>query len=216
MAARIRLARRGRKKRAIYDIVVADSRSPRDGKFIEKLGTYNPNTHPTTIILHEDRALDWLMKGALPSETTRVLLSKMGVMLRKHLQIGVQKGAIDQDTANSRFDAWKAKRDTTNLVSKSSDAADQEIVLVTTTSQKNAAIAKAEAEAKVAIEKAAVAAEAERAAAEKAAAEAPVAVAEEAVEETVAPEEGTAPADAPTEEAPVAEPEAGEEEAPKA
>ncbi len=107
MATRIRLARRGRKKLAIYDVVVADSRSPRDGKFIEKIGQYNPNTNPATIDLKEDKALDWLMKGAQPSDTARVILSYKGLMLKRHLQVGVLKGAITEDQANAKFEEWK-------------------------------------------------------------------------------------------------------------
>jgi small subunit ribosomal protein S16 len=110
MAVKIRLARRGRKNLAIYDIVVADARAPRDGKFIEKLGSYNPNTDPATIILNEERALKWLFNGALPTDTARSILSKKGVMLRKHLQIGVMKGAITQEEADKRYNEWLAQK----------------------------------------------------------------------------------------------------------
>jgi small subunit ribosomal protein S16 len=104
---RIRLARRGRKKAAMYDIVVADARAPRDGRFIEKLGTYNPNTNPATVLVNADKAVKWLLNGAQPTDTTRALLSHEGVMLRKHLQVGVIKGSITQEVADARFDAWK-------------------------------------------------------------------------------------------------------------
>ncbi len=107
MATRIRLARRGRKKLAIYDVVVADSRAPRDGKFIEKIGQYNPNTNPATIDIKEDKALAWLMKGAQPSDTARAILSYKGLMLRKHLQAGVLKGAITEEQAEAKFQEWK-------------------------------------------------------------------------------------------------------------
>jgi small subunit ribosomal protein S16 len=93
---KMRLARRGRKKMAIYDIVIANSRSPRDGKFIEKLGTYNPNSNPATIILDEDSALKWLMNGAQPTDTLRRILSYKGILMRKHLQVGVIKGASSE------------------------------------------------------------------------------------------------------------------------
>ncbi|AYA38678.1 30S ribosomal protein S16 [Hymenobacter oligotrophus] len=106
MAVKIRLARRGRKKAAMYDIVVADSRSPRDGRFIEKLGTYNPLTNPATINFDADKAFDWLMKGAQPTDTVRAMLSYRGVLFRKHLQLGVIKGAITQDVADQRFSQW--------------------------------------------------------------------------------------------------------------
>lgn len=110
MAVRIRLARRGRKKLAMYDIVVADARAPRDGRFIEKIGIYNPNTNPATIEVNSDRALQWLMNGAQPTDTARRILSYKGVLLRKHLQVGVNKGAITQEQAEARFQEWlKAK-----------------------------------------------------------------------------------------------------------
>ena len=106
MAVKIRLARRGRKKLPIYDIVVADSRSPRDGRFIERLGQYNPHSTPALISMKEDRALYWLQVGAQPTDTTRKILSVKGVMLKKHLQIGVDKGAITQEQADAKFQAW--------------------------------------------------------------------------------------------------------------
>ena len=111
MAVRIRLFRRGRKKLAIYDIVVADVRAPRDGRFIEKLGNYNPNTDPATVELNTDRAFDWVMNGAQPSDTARTILSNKGVMLKKHLQIGVNKGAITQDAADKKYADWMAEKD---------------------------------------------------------------------------------------------------------
>ncbi|MBN8652068.1 MAG: 30S ribosomal protein S16 [Cytophagales bacterium] len=106
MAVKIRLARRGRKKLSLYDVVVADARSPRDGKFIEKIGTYNPLTVPASIILDDNKAFDWLMKGAQPSDTVRAMLSYRGVMLRRHLQLGVAKGAITQEQADSKLTEW--------------------------------------------------------------------------------------------------------------
>ena len=94
MAVKIRLARHGKKGYAFYHIVAADSRAPRDGKFIEKLGTYNPNTNPATIDLKFDRALDWLLKGAQPTDTCRAILSYKGVLYKKHLLGGVAKGHL--------------------------------------------------------------------------------------------------------------------------
>ncbi|MBS1979501.1 MAG: 30S ribosomal protein S16 [Bacteroidetes bacterium] len=111
MAVKIRLARRGRKKLARFDVVVADARSPRDGKFIEKIGTYDPLTVPATINLDEDKAFSWLMKGAQPSETVKQMLSYRGVMMRKHLQIGVVKGAITQEQADSKLADWKQAKE---------------------------------------------------------------------------------------------------------
>ena len=106
MATRIRLARHGRKKQAFYHIVVADTRSPRDGRFIEKLGTYNPNTNPATIDINFDNAVAWLLKGAQPSDTARAILSYKGVMMKKHLLAGVAKGAFNEEEAENRFTAW--------------------------------------------------------------------------------------------------------------
>jgi len=108
---KIRLAKRGRKKLALYDVVVADARAPRDGRFIEKIGTYNPLTVPANIILNEEKAFDWLMKGAQPSDTVKAMLSYRGILMKKHLQIGVIKGAITQETADQRFNEWKEKKD---------------------------------------------------------------------------------------------------------
>ncbi len=110
MATKIRLQRHGRKGYAFYPIVVADSRAPRDGKFIERIGSYNPNTNPATISLDFDRALYWVEVGALPTDTVRSILSKEGVMLMKHLRGGVKKGAFTEEEAQKRFDAWKADR----------------------------------------------------------------------------------------------------------
>jgi small subunit ribosomal protein S16 len=110
MAVKIRLARRGRKKQAIYDIVAADARSPRDGKFIEKLGQYNPNSTPAGITLQDERALYWLMVGAEPTDTVRKILSVKGVMFRKHLQVGVNKGSITQETADARYTVWETEK----------------------------------------------------------------------------------------------------------
>ena len=106
MATRIRLQRHGRKSYAFYSIVIADSRAPRDGKFIEKIGTYNPNTNPATVDLNFDAALAWVLKGAQPSDTVRNILSREGVCLKKHLLEGVKKGAFDEAAAEEKFQAW--------------------------------------------------------------------------------------------------------------
>jgi small subunit ribosomal protein S16 len=107
MATKLRLQRRGRKNYAFYQIIVADSRAPRDGKYIERIGSYNPNTHPATITLDFDRALYWLQTGGQPTDTVRNILSDEGVLMMKHLLGGVKKGAFDQAEAEKRFDAWK-------------------------------------------------------------------------------------------------------------
>ncbi|HOY38476.1 MAG: 30S ribosomal protein S16 [Bacteroidales bacterium] len=106
MALKIRLARHGRKGIAYYHIVVADSRSPRDGRFIERIGMYNPNTNPATIELEFDKALSWMQKGALPTDTCKRILSYKGVLMKKHLLEGVVKGAFDSSEAEVRFDKW--------------------------------------------------------------------------------------------------------------
>ena len=106
MATKIRLQRHGRKSYAFYQIVVADSRAPRDGKFIERIGSYNPNTNPATVDLNFERALYWLQVGAQPTDTTRNILSREGVCLKKHLLEGVKKGAFDEAAAEEKFQAW--------------------------------------------------------------------------------------------------------------
>ncbi|MGM9871249.1 MAG: 30S ribosomal protein S16 [Muribaculaceae bacterium] len=110
MATKIRLQRRGHKDYAFYPIVIADSRAPRDGRFIERIGSYNPNTNPATITLNFERALYWVGVGAEPTETVRAILSKEGVLLMHHLLGGVKKGAFDEAEATRRFEAWKAAK----------------------------------------------------------------------------------------------------------
>jgi small subunit ribosomal protein S16 len=111
MPAKIRLQRQGRKFQAIYSIVVTDSRAPRDGKFIESLGQYNPNSNPATIILDFNKALEWLQKGAQPTDTCRAILSFKGVLYKKHLLEGVKKGAFDEAEAEKRFQAWMTEKE---------------------------------------------------------------------------------------------------------
>ena len=110
MATKIRLQRHGRKGYAFYSIVIADVRAPRDGKFTEKIGTYNPNTNPATVDLKFDRALYWVEVGAQPTDTVRNILSDEGVYLMKHLRGGVKKGAFDEATCDAKFAAWKADK----------------------------------------------------------------------------------------------------------
>ena len=110
MATKIRLQRHGRKNYAFYPIVIADSRAPRDGKFIERIGANIPNTNPATITLNFERALYWVNCGAQPTDTVRSILSNEGVLLMKHLQGGVKKGAFDEAEAQRRFDALKASK----------------------------------------------------------------------------------------------------------
>ena len=106
MAVKIRLQRHGKKDSAYYHLVVADGRAPRDGKFIEKLGMYNPTTNPATIEIDFDSTLDWMMKGAQPTDTARAILSYKGIMHKKHLLEGVKKGALTEEQANTKFQKW--------------------------------------------------------------------------------------------------------------
>ena len=175
MAVKIRLQRHGKKNFAFFHIVVADSRSPRDGRFIEEIGSYNPNTNPATIVLNADRALAWLKVGAQPTLTASRILSYEGVLLRKHLGEGVAKGALTEAQADAKFAAWKAQRD--------------EKIAAKKAGLKNDALAKAkaakaaEAEVNEARAKAIAAKKAEaEEAARKAAEEAAAAASEEAVE----------------------------------
>jgi small subunit ribosomal protein S16 len=111
MPVKIRLQRRGRKGYPYYHIIIADSRAPRDGKFIERIGSYNPNTNPSTVTLKFDRAMYWLQVGAQPTDTVRNILSSEGVLMKKHLLEGVKKGAFDEAEAENRFEAWKASKE---------------------------------------------------------------------------------------------------------
>jgi len=127
MATKIRLQRHGRKGYAYYTIVIADSRAPRDGKFIERVGSYNPNTNPATIQLNFDRALYWIQVGAQPTDTVRNILSSQGVLLMNHLLIGVKKGAFDEQEAKKRFEEWNTVKNEKNLrtSNKEKDAKDK-------------------------------------------------------------------------------------------
>ena len=200
MATRIRLQRFGRKSYAFYQIVIADSRAPRDGKFIERIGSYNPNTNPATIDLNFDRALYWLQTGAQPTDTARMILSREGVCMKKHLLDGVKKGAFDEAKAEEKFQSWLTeKKLTLQKVKDAEREKSKAVVKARLDAEKEMNKVKAEVVAK---KKAELAAAAEAKAKEEAAA----AAAEEAsAEEAVAA--------APAEEAPEA-PQA--EEAPKA
>ena len=110
MAVKIRLQRHGKKGRPCYHIVAADARAKRDGRYIERIGSYNPNTNPATILLESERALYWLQSGAQPTDTARAILSYKGVMYRAHLQKGVKKGAFSQEEADKRYDQWLADK----------------------------------------------------------------------------------------------------------
>lgn len=179
MPTRIRLQRRGKKNQPFYHIVIADGRAPRDGKFIEKVGTYNPLTNPATIDLNMDRALYWLMTGAQPSTTVRNILSYKGAMLKKHLQMGVVKGAISQEQADVKFNEWLQAKEA-KISGKVSTLENE---------KRNAAKARLENEKKVNETKAAAIA-----AKRQAAAEAEAAAQTEATEAPAAEAETEAPA----------------------
>lgn len=203
MSVRIRMSRHGKKAHAFFHILVIDSRAPRDGRFIELLGTYDPNTNPATITLNCDRALDWLNKGAQPSDTCRRILSYKGVMLRKHLQGGVAKGALTQEQADAKFNAWIVEKETKVSNKKSKLANDLSATKKATIEAENkVSAARAEVIAKKKAEEAAAKAAAEAKAKEEAeaAAKAEEAKVEAAVES----------ADAAVEAAPVAEQPAAE------
>ena len=186
MAVKIRLQRHGKKNFAFFHIVVADSRAPRDGRFIEQIGSYNPNTNPATIVLKADRALAWLKVGAEPTLTARRILYYEGVLLRHHLDGGVAKGALTEADADKKWNDWKAQRDAKVEAKKSGlKAAAIEAKKVAKAEETKVNEARAEALAKKAAELAA------QKAAEAAAAEAP------AEEEAPAAEEAAeAPAEA--------------------
>lgn len=114
MPVKIRLQRHGKKGQPFYHIVIADSRAPRDGRFIEKIGTYNPIPNPAEINLNFDKALEWLNKGAQPTDTVRSILSKKGVMLKKHLLTGIKKGALTEEQAEVKFQAWIKEKEAKN------------------------------------------------------------------------------------------------------
>ncbi|HYX05243.1 MAG TPA: 30S ribosomal protein S16 [Bacteroidales bacterium] len=111
MPVKIRLKRQGKKRYPYYHIVVADSRAPRDGKLIERVGTYNPNTNPATIDINFESALNWLQKGAQPTDTCRAILSYRGVLYKKHLMEGVKKGAFNEEEAEKRFETWMKEKE---------------------------------------------------------------------------------------------------------
>lgn len=163
MATKIRLQRGGHKGYAVYRIVAADSRAPRDGRFIEKIGTYNPNTNPATVDLNFERALYWVETGAQPTDTVRNILSREGVYLMKHLKGGVKKGAFDEATMQTKFDTWKQnKQKVSDSVRQSEEKAKKDLAAKKLEEEKkqNAAIAQKVAEKKAAANAAAAEAQA--------------------------------------------------------
>ena len=210
MPVKIRLQRHGKKGKPFYWVVAADARAKRDGRYLEKLGTYNPNSNPATVDLNIDHAVSWLEKGAQPTDTARTLLSYKGVMLKHHLNGGIRKGALTQEQADTKFTAWLEEKETKiqakkdGLTQAESDARAKRLADEKAVSDKrlaDAAAAEAEAEA-------AEAAEATATEATEAVEEAPAEETTEAVVEEAPAEETT---EAVAEEAPAAE--ATEEEA---
>lgn len=186
MSTKIRLQRQGRKKRAFFHIVVADSRAPRDGRFIEKIGTYNPITNPATINLNLESSVKWLMTGAEPTDTARAILSYKGAMYKKHLQVGVVKGSITQEQADAKFAAWmeeKENRIQTKRDKLANDKNSKRSEALKAETAKREAIA-----AKVLAKTAEVVAEASEEVAEEAVESAEGEVVETAAEETAAEE----------------------------
>jgi len=213
MATKIRLQRHGKKGKPFYYIVVADARAPRDGRFIERLGSYNPNTNPATIDINFDKTLDWVNNGAQPTDTCRAILSYKGVMYKKHLQGGLKKGALTEEQVESKFQEWLDHKD--NKITGKKDSL--------TTAKQDARKAALAAEAKKKEERAAaivakntppaeeveVAEEEVEAPVAEAETEAPAAVAEE-VEAPAAEAEAETPAAEPEADAPAAEAESAE------
>jgi len=179
MATKIRLQRHGRKGYAYYHIVIADSRAPRDGRFVERIGSYNPNTNPATVDINFEKALKWVNSGAQPTDTVRNILSDEGVMLKKHLMGGVAKGAFTEEVAEKKFQAWKAeKAKSIAKISEKTNASAAEKAKARLTAEKAVNAAKAAEAAQKRAEKLAAEQEAVKAAqpiVEAAAEEAPVA-----------------------------------------
>jgi small subunit ribosomal protein S16 len=184
MPTRIRLQRKGKKGRPYYHLVVADSRAPRDGKYIERIGAYDPNQNPAFIEINSDKCLDWLQKGASPSDTCRAILSYTGIVYKNHLLNGVKKGAFTQEEADRRFDVWLNEKNTkieakrTKVESGKTDAEKARITAELKKSDEKAAALSAKLAAASAAEVAAAAPAVEEAAAEAPAAEAPAAESE--------------------------------------
>ncbi|WP_347839636.1 30S ribosomal protein S16 [uncultured Draconibacterium sp.] len=195
MPVKMRLARHGRKRYAYYHIVVADSRAPRDGRYIERIGTYNPNTDPATIDLDFDKAYDWLVKGAQPTDTVKAILSYKGVMYKKHLMGGVKKGAFDEAEAEKRLESWIAEKEAKiqakidRLAGDAAAEAKKQMDAETKIKEERAA-AIAARDAELAAEAEAAKAEAEAEASAEAAEEATEAQAEETEAEEAPKQEG--------------------------
>ncbi|MDD2242811.1 MAG: 30S ribosomal protein S16 [Bacteroidales bacterium] len=206
MSVKIRLSRHGKKGFAFFHILVTDSRAPRDSRFIELLGSYNPNSNPATIVLDSERALYWLNQGAQPSTTCRRILSYKGVLLKKHLQEGVAKKALTQEQADAKFNAWVSEKDAkvekkVESIKSGKQTADKNAAAAE--NKVNVARAEALAKKKAEAEAAKAKAEAEKAEAERKAAEEAKAAAGKSAE--AAPKAEEPKAEEPKAEAPKAE-----------
>jgi small subunit ribosomal protein S16 len=203
MPVKIRLQRHGKKGKPFYWVVAADARAKRDGRYLEKLGTYNPNTNPATVDINEDNAVNWLEKGAQPTDTARTLMSYKGIMLRHHLNGGVRKGALTQEEADKKLAAWLEEKDAKiqakkeGLTKEEADAKAKRLATEKAVSDKRLADAAA-AEADAAIAEEAAAAE-EAAPVEAAAAEETAPVEAVKAEETAPVEAAAAEEAAPVE-----------------
>ena len=190
MAVKLRLQRKGRKAAPFYHIVVADSRNSRDGRFIEKIGTYNPLTVPATIELNRELAFDWLMKGAQPTDTVRAILRFKGVLLRKHLERGVKKGAMTQEQADEKLALWIEQKESRIAARREQTAENKRKHVISVDGTAKVKVKPApvveEAPAEAVAEETVAVAVAEETVAAEVVAEETVAVAEEAAAETVA------------------------------
>ena len=191
MSVKIRLQRHGKKGKPFYWVVASDARFKRDGRYLEKIGTYNPNTNPATLKIDVDSAVSWLQNGAQPTDTARNLLSEVGAMLKNHLVNGVKKGALKEEDVETKFEAWLADKASRNTayVEKLSKAKADEKAKTLAAEKEVSEKRKADAEAAIAEQEAAAEEAAPEAAAEEAASEAaPEAAAEEAAPEAAAEE----------------------------
>ncbi len=220
MPTKIRLQRKGKKGQPFYHLVVADGRAPRDGKFIERLGTYNPMTQPSTITLNFERSLYWVQVGAQPTDTARSILSNKGVMLKHHLLKGVQKGALTEEQAEEKFQAWlKEKEDKIEQNMKDEMLSEKEKAKIILEEERKinearaAELAKKRAKENLKVEEAAAARKEEAEAQKEKAQEAVADKKEETTPKEEAPKEEAPKEEAPKEEAPKKE--VTKEEAPK-
>ena len=216
MPVKIRLQRHGKKGKPFYWVVAADARAKRDGRYLEKIGTYNPNTNPAIVNLDVDAAVKWLENGAQPTDTARTLLSYRGALLKHHLQGGVRKGALTQEDADAKFEAWLEQKDVQIQAKVDGLSKEEAKTKADAFAAEKAVNEKRVSDAKALVEEAAAEEVAAAAALEAAAAEEEAAAVEEATEEVAEEAAPAAEEPAATEEAPAAEEAAPAEEAPAA